>query len=175
MQKVISFFSIFILSALLVSFSHAKKEKIKWLTLTEAQNAYKANPKPIIIDVYTSWCGWCKVMDKDTYSKKEVIKYVNNNYYAVRFDAEQAAEINWGNKTYNFNTTYKANDFAVYLLSGQMGYPSTVLLSSPTAQPAPLAGYLKASELEPALKFFGDGHYKNQDFPTFMKGFTNKW
>ncbi|MBL0144625.1 MAG: hypothetical protein IPP48_01530 [Chitinophagaceae bacterium] len=60
-------------------------------------------------------------------------------------------------------------------MSGQMGYPSTVLLSTPTAQPAPLAGYLKPAELEPALKYFGDGYYKNQNFTDFMKNFSGKW
>ncbi|MBL0144624.1 MAG: DUF255 domain-containing protein [Chitinophagaceae bacterium] len=110
MQKVIIFLSIFIFSITLSSFNSTKKEKINWLTLAEAEKAFKANPKPILIDVYTDWCGWCKVMDKDTYSKKNVINYINKNYYAVKFDAEQAASITWGDKTYNFNTTYKAND-----------------------------------------------------------------
>jgi uncharacterized protein YyaL (SSP411 family) len=175
MQKVIHFFIFITVSVFALSFTPAKKAKIKWLTLTQVQEEYKKSPKPIIIDVYTKWCGWCKVMDKETYSKASVIDYINKNYYAVKFDAEQNKPVIWQDKTYNFNEKYTANGFAVYLLQGNMGYPTTVLLSAPDAIPAPLSGYLKPSELEPPLKFFGDGNYKTQNFPEFMKTFKTNW
>lgn len=51
------------------------------------------------------------------------------------------------------------------LLGGRLGYPTTVLLSALDAQPAPLSGYLKPSELEAPVKYFGEGIYKNKDYP----------
>lgn len=175
MQKVKYFFILLILPAMLFSFKPAKKEKIHWLSLAELSAAYSKNPKPIIIDVYTSWCGWCKVMDKETYANDKVATYINENYYAVKFDAESKDTVELNGKKYGYNPAYKANDLAVYLLFGRMGYPTTVLLSAIDAQPAPLSGYLKPSELEPPLKFFGDGVYKDKNFPDFMKEFTAKW
>ena len=175
MQKVKYFFILIALPVILLSFIPYKKDKVKWLSLTELTEAYNKQPKPIIVDVYTNWCGWCKVMDKETYGNDKVANYINENFYAVKFNAESKESVVLGTKTYGYNPAYKANDLAVYLLSGRMGYPTTVLLSAIDAQPAPLSGYLKPSELEAPLKFFGDAAYKTQDFPNFMKSFTNKW
>jgi uncharacterized protein YyaL (SSP411 family) len=175
MLKVMRFFILFAVAATLFSFTKPKKEKIHWISLTELAVAYQKEPKPIIIDVYTSWCGWCKVMDKETYGNDKVADYINKNYYAVKFNAESKDSATFAGKTYGFNPAYKANDLAVYLLFGRMGYPSTVLLSTIDAQPAPLSGYLKPAELEPPLKFFGDGEYKKQNFPDFMKSFVTAW
>ena len=175
MQKVLRFSGILSLFVILVSFNTVKKEKIKWLSLDELQTAYAKNPKPIIIDVYTSWCGWCKVMDKNTYSNDKVAAYINEHYYAVKFNAESTESVVLGNKKYSYNPAYNANDLAIFLLSGRMGYPTTVLLASLDAQPAPLSGYLKPSELEPPVKYFGEGAYKKQDFPDFMKAFEGTW
>jgi len=159
----------------LLSFTYHKKDKVNWLNISELTEAYSKQPKPIIIDVYTGWCGWCKVMDKETYNNDKVAAYINENYYAVKFNAESKDSVTFAGKRYGYNPAYKANDLAVYLLFGRMGYPTTVLLSTLDAQPAPLSGFLKPSELEPPLKFFGDGVYKNKNFPDYMKEFTAKW
>ena len=145
------------------------------MTVEQVQEKMKTEPRKVYVDIYTDWCHWCKVMDKETYGNDKVANYINENYYAVKFNAESKESVVLGTKTYGYNPAYKANDLAVYLLSGRMGYPTTVLLSAIDAQPAPLSGYLKPSELEAPLKFFGDAAYKNQDFPNFMKSFTGKW
>ena len=175
MKKVPAILLFFALAIITSSAVPAKKDKINWITLKELQVAYNRQPKPIIIDVYTSWCGWCKVMDKDTYGNDNVAAYINAHYYAVKFDAESTEPVVLGTKKYAYNPDNKVHELALYLLFGRMGYPTTVLFSSIDAQPAPLSGYLKPSELEPPLKFFGDGIYKTQNFPDFMKAFSPKW
>ena len=175
MQKVLRLLLVLSLPLLLSSFHTPEKEKLKWLSLTELQSAFAKQPKPIIIDVYTDWCGWCKVMDRETYSNEKVIGYLNKNFYAVKFNAESKAEVVFANKKYAYNPAYNANELAVYLLGGRMGYPTTVFLSALDAQPAPLSGYLKPAELEPPVKYFGDGAYKTKNFPDFMKEFTGTW
>jgi uncharacterized protein YyaL (SSP411 family) len=175
MQKVISFFIGSILVFVFTSFQATEKEKIHWLTITEMHAAYAKNPKPILVDVYTSWCGWCKVMDKQTYANEKVAAYINEKYYAVKFDAESKETVKWNGVKYEYNTQDKVNDMAVYLLYGQLSYPSTVFLSTLDAKPAPLPGYLKPKEIESPLKFFGEGVYKTKNFPEYMKGFTGSW
>ncbi len=175
MQKVLGFLLIVFPLVSILSFSSPKNEKIKWISLKELQAEYARHPRPILIDVYTSWCGWCKVMDKDTYSNDKVAAYINKNFYAIKFDAESTDSVTLGSKKYGFAAAYNSNQLAVYLLGGQMAYPTTVFLSSLNAQPAPLPGFLKPAELEAPLKYFGEGSYKKQEYPAFMKGFTGSW
>jgi thioredoxin-related protein len=174
-------FSAFLFVAVVViffgstSFAPAEKAKIHWLTINECKELYKKEPRPILIDVYTQWCVWCKEMDKKTYNKSEVVNYINSHYYPVKFDAESLDSIEWNNKKYGFNKAYKTNEFAFYLTAGFVNFPNTVLLSAISSEPASIPGYLKPSELEAPLRFFGEGHYKKESFQDYYKNFNAQW
>ncbi len=175
MQKVTRFFIIAILFLITVSFVPANKEKVNWLTVAALQEAYSKNPKPILVDVYTRWCGWCKVMDKETYTNEKVAAYINEHYYAVKLDAEEKTALEWNGKKYSYDEANKVNELAVYLCYGQLSFPTTVFITALNAQPATLSGYLKAKEIESPLKFFGEGAYKTQNFPDYNKTFNTSW
>jgi thioredoxin-related protein len=175
MQKVTGFLIVVTLFFVSVSFVPKTKEKIQWLTVAQLQEAYRQHPKPILVDVYTSWCGWCKVMDRQTYSNEKVVTYINEHYYAVKLDAEQRDSLQWNGKMYGYDRLNKVNELAVYLCYGQLSFPTTVFVADLNAEPAPLSGYLKASEIEPPLKFFGESAYKTQNFQDFNKAFSNSW
>lgn len=66
-----------------------KTETIKWMGFNEAIEACKKEPKMIFIDVFTDWCGWCKRMDATTFKNPVIAKYMNDKFYAVKFDAER--------------------------------------------------------------------------------------
>jgi len=46
--------------------------------------------KILLVDVYTEWCGWCKVMDKKTYTNAGIIKQLNKDFVCVKFNPEVA-------------------------------------------------------------------------------------
>jgi uncharacterized protein YyaL (SSP411 family) len=175
MQKVAAFLIISCLWVSTTSFLPVPAAKVNWMSVSEMHAAYARQPKPILVDVYTSWCGWCKVMDRETYSKTEVANYINEHFYPVKLDAESKDSFVWNNKTFLYNRQYKSNDLAIWLLYGQMSYPSTVFLPTLDGQPAPLAGYLKPAEMEAPLRYFGDGAYKTKKFPEFVKDFQPVW
>ena len=93
MKKIILLLSIFSLG--LLNTVIAQEGAVKWYTFEEAVALNKKEPRKIFIDVYTDWCGWCKKMDETTFSKPEIAKILNKDYYAVKFDAESLDTINF--------------------------------------------------------------------------------
>ena len=89
---------IFLLTILTFSLK-ATSQEIKWLSLNKALELQKENPKKIMMDVYTNWCGPCKLLDKETFQKQDVAAYVNEHYYAVKFNGE-------GNETVNYKRRF---------------------------------------------------------------------
>src|SRR5690349_2091633 len=79
--------------------NEAAAEKLKWMSLDDAAAGLKKEKRPVLIDLYTGWCGWCKVMDKKTYSNKDVSSYVQQKFYPVKFDAGGRNSITWNGKT----------------------------------------------------------------------------
>src|SRR6185312_16043801 len=73
------------------------KEKIEWLSMSEAQEKFAKEKRPILVDLYTDWCGWCKVMDKKTYTNAKVIAYLQQHLYPVKLNAETRETISWNN------------------------------------------------------------------------------
>ena len=132
-------FSAYCLSCILALLLFACKEKTKtvnpdgsldWYSIEEAGKLKNTESKLYMIDVYTDWCGWCKVMDRETFSNPVVIDYLNKNFIAVKFDAEQKTAIQFNGKTYNWQALGRngINELALELLNGQMSYPSIVYL-----------------------------------------------
>lgn len=149
--------------------------KINWISFDELELAYAANPKPILVDVYTDWCGWCKKMDKDTYQNTKLVNYVNDKYYAVKFNAESKDSVRFNGKTYLYDKRNKINELAIYLTFGRLEFPHTVFLSTLDGRPAPLSGYLKPADMEGPVKFFGELAYGKQTFPEFSKKMKKEW
>ncbi|MCB0766216.1 MAG: thioredoxin family protein [Flavobacteriales bacterium] len=161
------------------------KGAIKWLTIEEAEAAAKKAPKPLMVDVYTSWCGPCKMLDAKTFSDPRLAEYVNKNFYPVKFNAESGTAITFkGQKLENpefdpgrvggRNGTHQLT-YMIANVQGRIAYPTVVYLDSDLNVLAPVQGYLTPDQMEPILHYFGGAHYKAKDYQTFMGDFKPKW
>lgn len=174
MKRFTAFLFIFFTVIALHSFTASSKEKVNWISFAELEKAYAQQPKPIIVDLYTSWCGWCKEMDRTTYSNAKVAAYINQNYYAVKYNAESTDSVIFNKMKYGFNKAAKTNDLALFLSFGDRSYPNTVFLENINAKPAPLAGYMKPKEMEAPLRYFVEKK-GDETFVEFNRNMTANW
>ncbi len=126
---------------------------IKWYDIETAMELSKKNPKPIFIDVYTDWCGWCVKMMKTTFASSAIAGYINTNFYPVRFDAETKDTIIYMGKTYV--NTGKTHQLAVKLLNKRLSYPTIVFIDK-SEKTYPIPGYLDIKDIEPLLIYFAE-------------------
>jgi len=140
------------------------QETIQWMSMNEALEAQKENPKKIFMDVYTDWCGPCKLLDKKTFHNKDVANYVNENYYAVKFNAEGTEEITYQDFTYtnpNYQEGRKGRN-SQHLLAHALkitGYPTIVFFNEKGELIQPVVGYKTPEQLEIYLKMIANDDY----------------
>lgn len=157
----------------LSSFDVPQTEKVKWLTFEEAMVLYEQEPKKLLIDLYTDWCGWCKVMDRNTYGNAVIASYINENFYAIKFNAEQKEPVEFNGHTFEFipNAGRKGTHSIAYAVTGNKlsGYPMTVFMDEQLRIIQPISGYLKPNQMEPIITFIGEGYYMNTKWEDFKK------
>lgn len=136
-------------------------ESVIWLTAEDAERLARKKGKMIMINVYTDWAGWSKLMDKNTYSRKRIIRYINENFYAVRLNAETDKSILFNKLTYDRPAGQDFHTLAYSLLEGIMDFPSTVFLDESIKVIMVIPGYMDDQKLEVVLHYFNEKAYEN--------------
>ena len=164
-------FLILLFVSMLPIFGNA--QKINWMTFQEAIKLNETAPKKIFIDVYTDWCGWCKKMDQTTFQDTAVIAYMNENYYAVKFNAECNDTIVFGEYTFvnegGISGRKGTHQLASALLQGRLSYPSYVFMNEKNQLITVAPGYIEAKEFLPILQYIGTDAYLRQTFKDYIK------
>ncbi len=157
---------------------------VKWTDLATAQAAAKKDGKPLLIDVYTSWCGPCRMLDANTFGDAQTAAYINANFHPVKFNAEGGDPVVYNGKSYSdpsYNPAMKNSrngthelTMAIAPVNGRVAYPTLVYMDSQGQVLTPVQGYMTPVQIEPILNYFGSGVYKKQEFPDFQKGFVSQ-
>lgn len=153
---------IIVLITILAFNFNLKAQEINWMSLNKALELQKENPKKIMMDVYTNWCGPCKLLDKETFHNKDVVAYVNEHYYAVKFNGEGNETISYkestfGNPNYDVTKANKRNsahEFADFM--GIEAYPTIAFLNEKGEFVIPLKGFYNPQQLEFYLKMLAE-------------------
>jgi len=145
--------------------------KIKWYSWQEAMKANKKAPKKLMVDIYTDWCHWCKVMEKNTFNADQVASYINENFYPIKLNAEEKETIKWQGRKFKYVEAGKkgVHSLAYSLLDGNLSYPSTVLLTENFERIGVFKGYKQVDEMLITLKFAADEVYKKEAWGDYAK------
>ena len=149
---------------------------VNWISFDEAYIKCKKNPRPIMIDIYTTWCGPCKMMSNQTFNNPDIAKYINDNFYAVKFDAESKDSVKFDK--YVFVSTDPSNpkaphQFAASILDNQLAYPSIVFLNNQIQRLDILKGFMPPKNFEPILNYYGSGDYQKIKWEEYEKRFVS--
>ncbi len=117
--------------------------KITWLDYEQGYNKAVRENKKLLVDVYTDWCGWCKVMDRETYTNAEVIKKINTHFVTIKLNPEKARNYSFGKSTM---TSEQLHSWLGY--GRTFGYPTTYFVHNPgsSMERQSAAGYLPPTE-----------------------------
>lgn len=114
---------------ILVFFRFAGAQDVEWQTsYDEALKTAVSENKPVMIDFYTGWCGWCKKLDKETYRNKEVVE-LSKNFVCLKIDAEKESQLAYRYAVRGFPTVI-FTDVSGTVIGGGAGYRNADMMAS---------------------------------------------
>ena len=166
-----AFITAVLLTLWLASPASAQPANIQWMSLEEVAAKNKTAPKKIFLEIYTEWCDWCKKMDTSTLERDHIRKFLNENFYSVRFDAEQKSEVSFNNKVYKYAKvgTRGYNAFATEMLNGRLSFPSLVFLDEDMQVIQTIEGYKSPEDFEKIITYFATDQYKKVPWSSFIR------
>ncbi len=155
----------------------AQNDRINWVSFEEAVELSRQNPRKIIIDVYTDWCGFCKRMEAETFNNPQVASYINNHFYAVKLNSETRDTINFqGHKFVNEGEARRSpHQLSIALLGGQMSYPTVVYINEDLELLTSVPGFMTPAGIEPILRFFAEDHYQHISWESYRESFKGSF
>ncbi|HSV88123.1 MAG TPA: DUF255 domain-containing protein [Bacteroidales bacterium] len=161
-----------------LGYVRADEAKINWLSMDQALQYHRQNPKKIFVNIYTSWCGWCKRMDAETFSHPVIVDYINTHFYPVKLNAEQTEPIEFGGVTYiNERPDRRGtpHNFAVAILQGRLSYPAVAFFDESLNLIFALPGFRPPANMEAVLVFFNDDIFENNpNLDNFISNFQGR-
>lgn len=158
---------------LVASVSLSAQEIINWYTWEEGMTKSEDEPKKFIVDMYTDWCGWCKRMDKATFQNNDIATYVNENYIAIKFDAEQKGELSYQENVYKFVKSGRRgyHQLAAQLTGGKLSYPTVIFLDEKKEVIQALPGFLDAQTFAPIIKYFAEDEHQTTPWAVYLSNY----
>lgn len=129
-----------------------KTSELTWHSITDGLKLAAEQKKPLLVDFYTDWCSWCKVMDEKTYSHHDVVKTLKSSFVLAKFNPEKAEAFSYKGKKYT------GQEFAK--LIGVSGYPTTAFLKPDGSKIDAPAGYIEFSRFNTMLAFVESKKYE---------------
>lgn len=152
------------------------QDEIKWHSIDEAIQLASQEPRVLVIDVYTDWCGWCKRMDATTFSDPEIIEIMNKHFYPVKLDAEGKEDIVIGDRTFKFvdNGRRGYHEIAVIVTRGRLSYPTISYVDAQGKVLEASPGFKTPDQFRVYLDYYAEEAYKTQSFDEFSAGYAGQ-
>jgi thioredoxin-related protein len=141
-----------------------EESPLQWKSYAEAVRNAKESGRPVLIDVFTDWCGWCKKMDRDVYADTSVQRVLSERFELVKLNAESSAVHEIDGERYSEKSIAQGY--------GVTGYPTTVFLNGQGEAITSVPGYLPKNTFLVVLDYIGTEAYKTVSWKDFQKNHT---
>ena len=136
--------------------------ELRWRSFDDGLREARASGRPVMVDVFTDWCRWCKVMDRDVYSRADVQDYVAKHFVPVRINAEGGRLATYAGAT--------MSERAVATRFGINSYPTTLFLHTDGSHLVNVPGYWPPDQFLLVLRFVAEGRFeRGEDFEAYLK------
>jgi len=136
--------------------------KAEWLAFDSAMQKAAADKKYVVVDFYTDWCKWCKVMDDKTYADSSVVAALKDNFVIAKINGESSEKITYLGKT------MAQSDFTMAMKVS--GFPSTLFMDSDGKVIGILPGYIEAPVYLKILHYISSESYKKMKLDDYLAG-----
>lgn len=134
-------------------------ESLKWYSFNEGYKKAVKENKYLLVDFFTDWCHWCKVMDEKTYSRQEIQKLLNKDFVIVKLNPEKGGEINFSGEKYSSADFAKAANVS--------GYPATGLFTRKGEFINTIVGYQETDKFKNLLNYISTENYQTMGFEDY--------
>jgi thioredoxin-related protein len=144
--------------------------EVKWYSFEDGMKLAKKQRKFVIVDIFTDWCGWCKRMDNETFRDPRVVSYLNENFVAIKLNAEGKEAIAFNGNIYTNPSPSKprsTHQLAIALAGSRLAYPTYIYLDSKGNSITATQGYSQPEDLLPLLEYIGSNAYKTKTWKEF--------
>jgi len=126
--------------------------KLDWLALDAAVGKAKAQNKHVIVNVYTTWCGYCRMMDKQTFGNEEVASHLRENFVLAKVNGESSSKVHWQGQEMT------EREFARAV--GVTGFPATYFLKPNAEMLGGVSGYIRTPDFMIYAKYVSTKWYE---------------
>ena len=137
------------------------KLNIEWNRFDKGVELARKENKMLVVDFYTDWCQWCKVMDKETYKNAGVVDYTRKKVVMAKINAETTERFKFGDATYSGRE--------LSMMFGVNGFPSTVFISSTGELITSISGFIPAQRFTCIVQYLAEDWYQKVKFEDFEK------
>jgi len=123
--------------------------EIDWKKYDQGMALAKKQNKKIFLHFRTDWCAYCKKMEKTTFKKNTVIRFLNDHFISIKVDGDREKKI--------------TSDYRV------KGFPDNWFMNEKRKIVLNLPGYLEPKALLFYLKYLHTDSYKTMTPTEYYK------
>ena len=132
----------------------------EWVGFDEGLRTAAANGRPVIVDFSAEWCGWCKKMEKEVFSRPDIASRLAAEAVTVRIDVDSKSTL-----------TYKGAKMTGGQLATLMrvsGLPTLLVFSPKGDKLTDLVGFVDAKTFLVFLDYLKQKKYTSISFDSYL-------